>query len=225
MNFDGLKDSVIRMLAGDRIPINIGTFSNDMTTFQSKDDVLTLLVHLGYLSYRWTDKTVAIPNKEVAQEYINAISSMDWNEVIHSVEASKKLLEALWNMDGETVANGIDKVHQEIYILEYNDENSLSCTIHLAFYFAREYYTVIRELPTGKGFADVCFIPRKSYADKPAVVIELKWDKEAEGAIKQINDKNYVAALKEYHGNLLLAGINYDKKTKKHSCKIEKLKL
>ena len=184
------------MLAGDRIPINIGTFSNDMTTFQSKDDVLTLLVHLGYLSYRWTDKTVAIPNKEVAQEYINAISSMDWNEVIHSVEASKKLLEALWNMDGETVANGIDKVHQEIYILEYNDENSLSCTIHLAFYFAREYYTVIRELPTGKGFADVCFIPRKSYADKPAVVIELKWDKEAEGAIKQINDKNYVAALK-----------------------------
>ena len=225
MNFDGLKDSVIRMLAGDRIPINIGTFSNDMTTFQSKDDVLTLLVHLGYLSYRWTDKTVAIPNKEVAQEYINAISSMDWNEVIHSVEASKKLLEALWNMDGETVANGIDKVHQEIYILEYNDENSLSCTIHLAFYFAREYYTVIRELPTGKGFADVCFIPRKSYADKPAVVIELKWDKEAEGAIKQINDKKYVAALKEYHGNLLLAGINYDKKTKKHSCKIEKLKL
>ena len=225
MNFDGLKDSVIRMLAGDRIPINIGTFSNDMTTFQSKDDVLTLLVHLGYLSYRWTDKTVAIPNKEVAQEYINAISSMDWNEVIRSVEDSKKLLEALWNMDGEEVAEGIDKVHQEISILEYNDENSLSCTIHLAFYFAREYYTVIRELPTGKGFADVCFIPRKSYSDKPAVVIELKWDKEAEGAIKQINDKNYVAALKEYHGNLLLAGINYDKKTKRHSCKIEKLKI
>ena len=128
-------------------------------------------------------------------------------------------------MDGKAVAEGIDKVHQEISILEYNDENSLSCTIHLAFYFAREYYTIIRELPTGKGFADVCFIPRKSYGDKPAVVIELKWDKEAEGAIKQINDKNYVATLKEYHGNLLLAGINYDKKMKKHSCKIEKLKI
>ena len=222
MNFDGLKDSVIRMLAGDRIPINIGTFSNDMTTFQSKDDVLTLLVHLGYLSYRWTDKTVAIPNKEVAQEYINAISSMDWNEVIHSVEASKKLLEALWNMDGETVANGIDKVHQEIYILEYNDENSLSCTINLAFYFAREYYTVIRELPTGKGFADICFIPRKLYADKPAAVIELKWDKDAHGAISQIKEKQYVDALKDYHGNLLLAGINYDKKIKQHTCVIER---
>ena len=225
MNFDGLKDSVIKILAGDRVQINTGTFSNDMTSFQSRDDILTLLVHLGYLSYHWPDKIVAIPNKEVSQEYVNAISTMDWNEVIHSVEASKKLLEALWNMDGETVANGIDKVHQEIYILEYNDENSLSCTIHLAFYFAREYYTVIRELPTGKGFADVCFIPRKSYADKPAVVIELKWDKEAEGAIKQINDKNYVAALKEYHGNLLLAGINYDRKTKKYSCVIEKYEM
>ena len=224
MNFDGLKNAVIRMLAGDRISINIGTFSNDMTTFQSRDDVLTLLVHLGYLSYRWTDRTVCIPNKEVAQEYINAISSMNWHEVIESVETSRKLLEALWNMDEKTVAAGIDKVHQEVSILEYNDENSLSCTIHLAFYFAREYYTIVRELPTGKGFADVCFIPRRSHIDKPAVVIELKWDKDAEGAIGQIYDRNYVEALKEYHGNLLLAGINYDKKTKKHSCKIEKMK-
>ena len=222
MNFDGLKDSIIRMLAGDRISINIGTFSNDMTTFQSKDDVLTLLVHLGYLSYRWTDKTVAIPNKEVAQEYINAISSLDWNEVITSVEASQKLLQALWNLDEKTVAAGIDKVHQEISILEYNDENSLSCVIHLAFYFAREYYTVIRELPTGKGFADVCFIPRKSHADKPAAVIELKWNKDAKGEIDQIHERRYTDGLKEYHGNLILAGINYNKETKKHSCKIEK---
>lgn len=80
------------MLAGDRIQINTGTFSNDMTSFQSRDDILTLLVHLGYLSYHWLDKIVAIPNKEVSQEYVNAISTMDWNEVIHSVEASRKLL-------------------------------------------------------------------------------------------------------------------------------------
>ena len=92
MNFDGLKDSVIKILAGDRVQINTGTFSNDMTSFQSRDDILTLLVHLGYLSYHWPDKIVAIPNKEVSQEYVNAISTMDWNEVIHSVEASRKLL-------------------------------------------------------------------------------------------------------------------------------------
>ena len=222
MNYDGLKDAVIRMLAGDKVQINTGTFSNDMITFQGKDDVLTLLVHLGYLSYHWPDKTVTIPNKEVSQEYINAISTMDWKEVIQSVESSRKLLEALWNLDGEAVAKGIDQAHREISVLQYNDENSLSCTINLAFYFAREYYTVIRELPTGKGFADICFIPRKLYADKPAAVIELKWDKDAHGAISQIKEKQYVDALKDYHGNLLLAGINYDKKIKQHTCVIER---
>ncbi len=122
MNYDGLKDAVIRMLAGDKVQINTGTFSNDMTTFQGKDDVLTLLVHLGYLSYRWPDKTVTIPNKEVSQEYINAISTMDWKEVIQSVETSRKLLEALCNLDGEAVANGIDQAHREISVLQYNDE-------------------------------------------------------------------------------------------------------
>ena len=223
LNFDGLKDAIIRMLAGERVQVNIGTFSNDMTSFQGKDDVLTLLIHLGYLSYHWPDKTVTIPNKEVSQEYINAISTMDWAEVTRSVEDSKMLLEALWNMDEKAVAAGIDKAHREISILQYNNENALSCTINLAFYFAREYYTIIRELPTGKGFADICFIPRKIHLDKPAVIIELKWDKTAQGAIRQIKEKQYVDALDEYRGELLLVGINYDKGTKMHTCVIEQM--
>ena len=225
MNMDGLKDAVVQMLAGGSIKINTGTFSNDMTTFATKDDVLTLLVHLGYLTYDNEKETVEIPNREVSQEYINAISTMDWTEVIHSVQTSRELLEALWQMDAEKVAKGIEQAHKEISILTYNDENSLSCTVNLAFYFAKEYYTIIRELPSGRGFADICFIPRKIYMDKPAVVIELKWDKSAEGAIQQIKDKQYIDALKDYHGNLLLAGIDYDKKTKQHSCIIEKWSL
>lgn len=224
MNLDGLKDAVVRMLAGERVAINTGTFTNDMTTFAGKDDVMTLLVHLGYLSYRWADKTVGIPNKEVSQEYINAISTMDWSEVMRSVTASKKLLESLWDMDAEAVAEGIDRAHEEISILKYNDENSLSCTISLAFYFAREYYTIVRELPTGKGFADICLIPKRRCADKPAVLIELRKDKDARGTIAQIKEKHYVKALEDYKGNLLLVGINYDK-DKKHSCVIEKMEL
>ena len=180
-------------------------------------------MHLGYLTYDSELETVSVPDREVAQEYVNAITTMDWHEVIESIQESRKLLEALWNLDGDAVARGIDKAHKEISILQYNDENSLSCTVHLAFYFAREYYTIVRELPTGKGYADICFIPRKLYADKPAVVIELKWDKSAEGAIAQIKNKEYVEALKDYHGNLLLAGINYDKKEKEHTCVIEQL--
>ena len=223
MNMDGLKDAIIQMLAGGSIRINTGTFNNDMTTFATKDDVLTLLVHLGYLTYDNEKETVRIPDREVSQEYVNAISTMDWTEVIRSVQASRELLEALWQMDNDKVAKGIEQAHKEISILSYNDENSLSCTINLAFYFAREYYTMIRELPGGKGFADICFIPRKIHVDKPAVVIELKWNESAEGAIQQIKNKQYIDALKDYHGNLLLAGINYDKKTKQHSCIIEKI--
>lgn len=225
MNMDGLKDAVVEMLAGGSIRINTGTFSNDMTTFATRDDVLTLLVHLGYLTYDNEKETVAIPNREVSQEYINAISTMDWTEVIRSVEASRELLEAMWKMDREKVAEGIALAHEEISILQYNDENSLSCTINLAFYFAREYYTMVRELPGGKGFADICFIPRRIHMDKPAAIIELKWNKSAEGAIHQIKEKQYVDALKEYHGNLLLVGINYDKNTKVHQCIIEKMEL
>ena len=118
---------------------------------------------------------------------------MNWHGVTESLESSRKLLEALWRMDADTVSAGIEKVHEEISILQYNDENSLSCTIQLAFYFAQEYYTIVREVPTGKGFADVCMIPRKRHLDKPAVIIELKWDKSTVGALEQIKEKNMEA--------------------------------
>ena len=166
-----------------------------MTSFATKDDVLTLLVHLGYLNYSGADKTVRIPNKEVSQEYVNAVSTMDWQEVTRSLEASRQLLEALWRMDGKAVAEGVDRAHRELSVLRYHDENALSCTISLAFYFAREYYTVVRELPAGKGFADICLIPKRNHLDKPAAVIELKWDKSAQGAIRQIHEKDYVCLL------------------------------
>ena len=222
MDMDGLKQAVVGMLAGGSVPIETGTFSNDMTTFATRDDVLTLLVHLGYLTYDCNTAEVSIPNKEVSQEYVNAIRTMDWSEVARSVEASRRLLQALWDRDEDAVAAGIDRAHNEISILEYNDENSLSCTVSLAFYFAREYYTIIREMPSGKGFADITFVPRRAHADKPAVVIELKRNDSAEGAIAQIRERNYTEPLKEYRGSLLLAGINYDAKTKEHTCTIEK---
>lgn len=224
MNLDGLKDAVVQLLGNGRVQINTGTFDNDMTSFHSRDDALTLLVHLGYLSYRWSDKTVAIPNREVHQEYSNVIKTMDWAEITRALGASQDLLKAMWNMDCEAVAKGIDRAHDEISILKYKDENSLACTIQLAFYTAREYYTVVRELPSGKGYADICMIPRQMHMDKPAAIIELKYEKSAEGAIEQIKRKEYVKALEAYKGNLLLVGINYDK-DKKHTCIIEKVKI
>lgn len=121
----------------------------------------------------------------------------------------------------EVVANAIAEAHYETSHLQYHDENALSYTISLALYVARNYYTVFRELPTGKGFADLVYLPRKQFGNYPALVVELKWNRDAEGAIEQIKRKEYCRSLSDYQGKILLVGINYDKKTKEHQCKIE----
>jgi hypothetical protein len=221
MNFDGLKQDVVGLLGGEKRKVNVSRFENDMTTFHSKDDILALLVHLGYLAYDKLQKEVFIPNYEIREEFVNAMDGSKWSEVINSLRLSEELLEATWRMDGEAVAAGIDAVHREMTsILNYNNENALSCVIHLAYYSARQMYSVFREFPTGKGFADVVFLPRKN-TDQPAMVVELKWDKSAEGAIKQIKEKEYSKVFENYSGEVLLVGINYDKESKVHTCIIE----
>ncbi len=223
MNYAGLKDTIIELLAGKHKKIDISSFSNDMTTFSSADDVLTLLVHLGYLGYDYSIEEVFIPNSEVASVFVTAVKNVGWQEVINAVKKSDSLLNETWNKHADAVAQGIEDVHFETSILKYNDENSLACVISLAYYSAKAYYTEIRELPTGKGYADIVYLPRKKHMDKPAMIVELKWDKSAEGAITQIKEKKYVMALEEYAGNILLVGINYDSKSKKHECIIEEM--
>ena len=222
MNFDGLRDDVLSMLAGETVPVNTGSFTNDMTTFRTEDDVFTLLVHLGYLTYDEKNKCVYIPNNEIRTEYVNVVSSSDWGEVTEALKNSADILRAIWDGKAELVARQIEKAHFETAHIQYNDENALSYTISLALYAARNYYHIHRELAGGKGFADLVFIPKTKFADKPAMVIELKWNRNAETAITQIKQKKYCECLKEYQGNLILVGLNYDKKTKEHNCIIEK---
>ncbi|MCD8300426.1 MAG: ATP-binding protein [Clostridiales bacterium] len=221
MNFDGLKDAIIMMLGGGVIHIDTGMFQNDMTTFASKDDVLTLLVHLGYLAYDPENALVSIPNEEVRGEFVRAVRTSGW-PVMEAIDVSEKLLENTLAGDEQAVAEGIEAVHMEsTSILNYNDENALSCVIALAYYSARNYYTFVRECPAGKGFADMVFVPRKGFPSRPAIIVELKWDKSAEGAIAQIESRKYPESLTEYKDNILLVGINYDQKSKKHICVIK----
>ena len=224
MNFAGLRDDILSMLAGERVSVNIGSFTNDMTTFRTEDDVLTLLIHLGYLGYDFDHKCVFIPNNEVRGEYVNAITVSDWGEVSKALKNSADTLEAIWLKRPERVAIGIEQAHFETSHLQYNDENALSYTISLALYAARNFYTIYRELPTGKGFADLVFLPRKKFAEKPAIVVELKWNKSAQGAIEQIKNKQYGKSLEDYQGRLLLVGVNYDRSTRVHSCTIEEFR-
>lgn len=221
MNFEGLKDDVLSMIAGENVTVNTGSFTNDMVTFHSEDDVLTLLIHLGYLGYDFNNKCVFIPNNEIRNEYVNAVSVSQWGEVSKALKNSADTLQAIWHRRASQVVEGIEQAHFETSHIQYNDENALSYTISLALYAARNFYTVYRELPTGKGFADMVFIPRKKFPDKPALVVELKWNKDAEGAIKQIKDKQYCKSLEDYTGQILLVGINYEPGTKEHTCIIE----
>lgn len=173
--------------------------------------------------YDFSAKEIFIPNSEITSEFVTAVKDAGWQEVMNAVKKSDDLLKATWNNDADTVAASIEEAHFETSVLKYNDENSLACVISLAYYSARTYYTVIRELPTGKGYADIVYLPRKNHLDKPAMIIELKWDMTAEGAIAQIKEKKYVKALEDYKGNLLLVGINYTQKNKEHQCVIEEL--
>ena len=221
MNFDGLKDAIIQMLAGGQCKIRVDSFENDMTSFKQKDDVLTILIHLGYLTYNSLTREVRIPNEEVRAAFSEVILDTDWTPVIHAIQESDALLESTWQKDSTAVAQKLDIVHMEnTSILSYNDENALSCVITLAYFNARNDYTLIREFPTGNGYADVVFLPRR-HSDKPAMVVELKYNKSPDSAIAQIKNKRYPKALEDYQGNLLLVGINYDKEKKAHSCIIE----
>ena len=225
MDFDGLRADIVKLLGGEWVKVNTRSFQNDMRNFGIKDDVLTLLIHLGYLGYDSETEEAFIPNKEIAREFETVMSAGGWSEVMRVLKASEKLLSDTLNGDGESVARELDRAHTEVAsILTYNDENSLSCAIGLAYFSARKDYRMIRELPTGRGFADVVFLPLPSVG-KPALVVELKYSKTAHSAIQQIKDRHYTQALEGYVGEILLVGINYDKesKDKPHSCTIEKI--
>lgn len=223
-DFDGLRTSVITMLSGEPVEVRTKSYQNDMITFKNKDDVLTVLIHLGYLAYDENHKTAYIPNEEIRSELFEAVEDNKWNELIELKGKSEKLLRATLDMDSEAVAEIIEDFHMDYASsIRYNDENSLSSVLSIAYLESMQYYfKPIREMPAGKGFSDLVFLPRIAYPELPALLIELKWNKSAVAAIQQVKDKKYVRALESYTGNILLVGIDYNKKTKKHQCQIEK---
>jgi len=226
-DFDGLKDDVILLLAGEHVSVDTSTYQNDLISFIKKDDVLTALAHIGYLGFEKTGVetgNVFLPNWEVAKQYRKALESSGMPKMEQVIAQSTALLEATFRLDETAVAEYLDRIHaEETSILTYNSEQSLHRTIGIAFFAAREYYTIVRELPGGKGFADTVCLPSPAFPQKPALVVELKW-KSAKAAISQIKNNHYADVLAHYSGNMLLIGINYSEKTKKHTCTIEQWK-
>ena len=228
MNMEGLRDDIVKLIAGEDVIVDVSTFSNDMVTFHSKDDVLTLLIHLGYLAIKGSTNLgviVHIPNEEIKLEFKTCVKNNNrYAGVYDLIKNTDVLLNDIWSLNSEAVAKIFDEAHQDhTSILTYNNENSLANVIAISLFLSTtNTYNVVRELPTGKGYADLVYLPKPG-VNKPALLIELKFDKSAQTAITQIKEKNYLQFFKDYKGEVLLVGINYSKDTKTHQCIIEKV--
>ena len=233
MDQDGLQDDIARLVTGETIVVDTDSFQNDVETFTSKDDVLTLLIHLGYLTYEEVSESydaddeqltglAHIPNEEIRTEFEKILRKARHKELVKLVQRSDKLLQDTIDGKEEEVAKVIQEIHDSEYAPNfYNNEQSLRYVIKMAYISCVDQYAKVEELPSGHGIADVVFLPNRR-SSLPGVVIELKWSKSEEGAIRQILDKNYPKILEQFGGPILLVGINYDEGTKKHTCKIVK---
>ena len=222
MDFDGLREAILSMLGGEKCPVNTGTFQNDLTSLRSRDDVMVLLIHLGYLAYDGEAEKVYIPNEEIRQEFFLALKHSGHWEIAKLVKESDELLRAALNLNGEKVADAIEKMHSASTApIFYNNEQALRSVIRLAFISCMEQFREIQELPSGNGYADMVYLPKKGSV-MPIMLVELKWNKGAEGAIAQIKERNYPEVFEGYGSEVLLVGISYDERTKKHECVIEK---
>ena len=230
MNMEGLRDDIVKLIAGEDVIVDVSTFSNDMVTFHSKDDVLTLLIHLGYLAIKGSTNLgviVHIPNEEIKLEFKTCVKNNNrYAGVYDLIKNTDVLLNDIWSLNSEAVAKIFDEAHQDhTSILTYNNENSLANVIAISLFLSTtNTYNVVRELPTGKGYADLVYLPKPG-VNKPALLIELKYDKSAQTAITQIKEKNYLQFFKDYKGEVLLVGINYSKGTKTHQCIIERAQI
>ena len=225
INKDGLQEDILKLIAGEQITVNTNRFKNDFTSFSSKDDVLTLLIHLGYLVYDPDTRRVRIPNEEVRFEFDELLQNARYTQLANLITDSEKLLQDTLNGNEMAVSESIARVRETNYApMYYNNEQALRYVIKFAYIVCIDYYLKVEELPTGKGIADVVFIPKRDTA-LPAMIVELKWNETAESAIEQIKNKNYPSLLENYFGEMVLVGINYNEKTKEHSCRIERIEL
>ncbi|MBQ7562581.1 MAG: AAA family ATPase [Lachnospiraceae bacterium] len=225
MDYDGLSKAVERLMAGIEISVDTDGFNNDVRSVYSMDDVLTLLIHFGYLSYNNLTGTARIPNEEIRLEFARSIRKTSHKDTLERVKESDRLIEDTICLRSEAVARQIEKIHSEEYgPLHYNNEQSLRAVIKLAYFAYKDLYIQFEELSGGTGYADIVYFPKKG-KDVPALLVELKWNESAEGAIAQIKKRNYPASIKDYGGELLLVGIAYDKDSaeKKHECIIERV--
>lgn len=225
LDFDGLGRTITELLGGVETKVDTLGFANDLVTFRDRDDVLTLLIHLGYLTYDEETQKVHIPNQEIRQEFNRAVRQVKRDDTIRRVRESQQLIADTVHGDEEAVARQLEKIHEEESPLYYNNEQALRSVIKRAYFGYGDEYMMFEELPAGSGYADIVYLPKKD-SILPLLVVELKWNQSAEGAIEQILDRRYPEAVRNYGGEILLVGISYSKEApagkRRHQCRIER---
>ena len=227
MDYEGLGRMVAELLGGSEVPVNPIGFANDLVTFRNRDHVLTLLIHLGYLAYDAKEKTAYIPNEEIRLEFANAVREVKNADTIQRVKESDRLIQDTIHLNAEAVAAQIEKIHrEETAPLFYNREEDLRSVIKLAYFAYKDHYLKFEELPSGDGYADIVYLPKRR-SPYPALVVELKWNEDAHGAIDQIREKHYPEVLEGFGGEILLVGVSYDRskgdEKHRHKCVIERV--
>ena len=227
MDFQGIREAIVDMLGGNRFAVDKDTFTNDLSIVKSRNDVFTVLVHLGYLAYDESDGTVAIPNEEIRREFVRSVENGGRPELVKAIELSDRLLKATLREDAPAVAAIIEELHySNTAPLFYNDEQALRSVVVLGYLGAVDHYRWFEEIDAGRGRIDVLMWPREG-AELPPVIIELKWNRTAASVVEQIRRRNYPAVVEKLvrHREVLLVGISYDTETRKHDCTIERLHL
>jgi hypothetical protein len=221
MNFEGLRDAISQMLAGVHYPVDTRGFNTSLI-LRDRDDVMTALIHLGYLTYDFDTKTAWIPNQEIRSVMQSAITKSGWPKTLARLQKSREFMDAVQRGDAILAAQIVEELHDDISVpIHYNSEGDLTTTLLFACEEARNYCLIGRELPSSRGYADIVLIPTKPSGYKPTI-FELKLDDSTESAIAQIESKKYFAVedLKNYHGEVLAVAMVYDRKAKTHQCKI-----
>ncbi len=222
-DFDGLQDTIAALVAGEYVPVNVRSFRNDMDDVRSADDVLTVLIHLGYLAYDKAAAMARVPNEEVRLEFVDALKETTHPTLAGMVASADKLLKDTLAGNEEAVAQDVARAHDSRLGPDwYNDEQALRFAVKLAYLTSVDRFAEIEELPSGHGRAGIVYLPRR-YDRIPAMIVELKWDKEPSSALDQVRRRDYPKVLRNYGGPVLLVGITYSSKTKEHVCRIERL--
>ncbi len=224
LEMDGLGQAWVSLLAGSGIPVDVGSFQNDMTSFKSREDVLTLLVHLGYLAYEENARSVFIPNEEIRGEFIRALKNGRRAQFARAICQSGQILEATVRMDEKEVARLAEEVQgvgMAASPLFPNPDPFFPDALILAYLCNREGYPIARELPAGEGYGGVLLLPRKNSQD-PAVFLEVAKEVSAKEAVSKMGENNWPPIMAGFEGDILLAAIRYDRKKKSCECAIEK---